>query len=96
MNVSRLEVLTQRTALWSIDTYQKHISPKKGFACPHRLLYGGQSCSNYAKELLLHQDLSNAIGLTKKRFHDCTKASQKLDKSEISGGCIIIPCCFPL
>lgn len=96
MNVSSLEVLTQKTALWSIDTYQKHISPKKGFACPHRLLHGGLSCSNYVKELLLYQDLSKVIGLTKKRFHDCAKASQKLNKSESSSGCIIIPCCFPI
>lgn len=96
MNASRLEVLTQRTALWSIDTYQKHISPKKGFSCPHRLLHGGLSCSDQVRELLLHQDLSNAIGLTKKRFHDCAKASQELYRSESSSGCIIIPCCFPV
>jgi putative component of membrane protein insertase Oxa1/YidC/SpoIIIJ protein YidD len=94
MNINSLEVLTQKTAFWSIDIYQKHISPRKGFACPHRLYYDGLSCSSYVKELLLHQDLSNVIGLTQKRFYDCAKASQELNKS--SSGCIIIPCCFPI
>ncbi|PSF37845.1 hypothetical protein C7H19_07625 [Aphanothece hegewaldii CCALA 016] len=96
MNISNLEALTQKTAIFSINAYQNHISPKKGFSCSHRLLYGGLSCSDYVKDLFLHQDLSQVIGMTRQRFGDCAKASLELRKLKSSSGCIIIPCCVPI
>jgi putative component of membrane protein insertase Oxa1/YidC/SpoIIIJ protein YidD len=96
MNVSSFEILTQRTALWSIDAYQKYISPRKGFACPHRLLHGGLSCSDYVKELLTHQNLTSAIQSSTRRFRDCALASKALKSEKREGGCIVIPCCIPL
>jgi putative component of membrane protein insertase Oxa1/YidC/SpoIIIJ protein YidD len=96
MNISNLETLTQKGAIFSINAYKKHISPRKGFSCPHRLLHGGPSCSDYVKELFLHQDLVKVMGMTKQRFENCAKASQELQNLKSSSGCIIIPCCFPI
>lgn len=91
-----LNTLTQQTAVFSINAYQKYLSPKKGFQCSHRLLYGGRSCSDYVKELFLEQDLSKIVGMTRQRFTECAKASQELKKLESSSGCIIVPCCLPI
>lgn len=94
MNASNLEIMTRGSAIYAIDAYRKYISPRKGFSCPHRLLYDGQSCSEYIKDLFLHQDLTRAIAMTRQRFERCTQASHQLQKS--SSGCIVIPCCVPI
>ncbi|MEH2260005.1 membrane protein insertion efficiency factor YidD [Nostoc sp.] len=39
-----------------ISQYQKYLSPLKGYSCPHRLLYGNESCSQYVKRTILEQD----------------------------------------
>ncbi|WP_292844188.1 membrane protein insertion efficiency factor YidD [Nostoc sp. NMS8] len=48
-------------AIDSITAYQKYISPSKGFSCFHRLLHGGDSCSNYVKTLLSEQKIQEAV-----------------------------------
>ncbi|WP_347279964.1 hypothetical protein [Leptolyngbya sp. FACHB-60] len=37
------------------------MSPRKGFSCSHRVLHGRQSCSDYARGILVAQTLSVAI-----------------------------------
>lgn len=54
---SSFEAIARSTAIRSINTYQTRISPRKGYSCPHRLLHGGESCSEYVKNLLLEQSL---------------------------------------
>jgi putative component of membrane protein insertase Oxa1/YidC/SpoIIIJ protein YidD len=82
-----------RTAIAALNAYQIHLSPHKGFACPHRLLYGGESCSEYVKQRLLQQDLLTAIRTAPPRFRACQAAAV----AQSSGsGCIVIPCCIPL
>jgi putative component of membrane protein insertase Oxa1/YidC/SpoIIIJ protein YidD len=51
MSDTTVEALIGRSAIASLNTYQKYLSPHKGFSCPHRLAYGGDSCSEY-NELL--------------------------------------------
>ncbi|MEG3438897.1 membrane protein insertion efficiency factor YidD [Pannus brasiliensis CCIBt3594] len=92
MNVS---ALTRQTAFRSIEGYQKYISPKKGFSCPHRLLHGGVSCSDYVKERILSDNLGDIVRFSVRRFQDCAKTGRAL-KSSASGGCIIVPCCLPI
>lgn len=101
MQTSSWEPLTKQIALASIGTYQQHISPKKGFSCPHRLLHGGESCSDYVKNLLLQSLQPNLLAVVKpslKRFQDCTAASKTLRAMKTNSGfrCIVIPCCLPL
>lgn len=94
MYANNVDTFFRSTAVYSISAYQKHLSPHKGFACPHRQLYGGSSCSDYVKALLTHQRIIDVLPMTLRRFHNCALASQNLAKSE--GGCIVIPCCIPI
>ncbi|WP_013325013.1 membrane protein insertion efficiency factor YidD [Gloeothece verrucosa] len=95
MNTISLESLARNGAVWSINGYQKHISPKKGFSCPHRLLHGGLSCSEYVKSVFMDQNLSQVVKMSVERFKDCALASKHL-QTQSSGGCLIVPCCIPI
>ena len=94
MQVTSFEPLAKTMAINSIIAYKNYISPHKGFSCPHRLLHGGDSCSDYGEHLLTNQSLTKALKLSLQRFQDCAKSSKTLTNS--SGGCIVIPCCIPL
>ncbi|MEH1849417.1 MAG: membrane protein insertion efficiency factor YidD [Nostoc sp.] len=85
-------------AIKSITAYQKYISPSKGFCCSHRLLHGGNSCSNYVKRMLNEQKLHQAVQSSIKRFQDCAAASKTLTSTKATANfrCIVIPCCLPL
>ncbi|HBB33870.1 MAG TPA: hypothetical protein DDZ80_07480 [Cyanobacteria bacterium UBA8803] len=90
-----LEPLTRQMAIDAIAAYQTYISPRKGFACPHRILHNGESCSTYIKGLLGEESLMSAIKLSHQRFKACATASQTL-KATSSSGCIVVPCCLPI
>ncbi|NJN02407.1 MAG: membrane protein insertion efficiency factor YidD [Leptolyngbyaceae cyanobacterium RM1_1_2] len=96
---SDLDWLARQGAIAAIDTYQRALSPHKGFACPHRLLYGRESCSDYARQLLHNQSLLQAAKTLPQRFRLCQQAAQQLQASQYqqsNSGCIVIPCCLPL
>ncbi|NJK50175.1 membrane protein insertion efficiency factor YidD [Candidatus Gracilibacteria bacterium] len=95
MQISNFETFTRKSAIDSINLYQQYLSPRKGFACPHRLLHGEESCSQHVKNLLLNQPLELAIQMSVQRFRDCAAASRTL-RQTAEGGCLIIPCCIPL
>ncbi|MBE9169832.1 membrane protein insertion efficiency factor YidD [Pleurocapsales cyanobacterium LEGE 06147] len=96
MSVSTMESFASRVALVSLNSYQKHLSPRKGFSCPHRLLYGSESCSDYVKDILINHDLKTAIQMAPQRFKSCKIAAQTLQTQKGGGGCIVIPCCIPI
>ena len=96
MTSSTFESFATQAAIASVDIYRTHISPHKGFSCPHGLLHGGESCSGYVKRVLTDQNLSAAIGLAPQRFRDCQAAAQTLSLQRAQGGCFIIPCCIPI
>ncbi|MCL1473753.1 membrane protein insertion efficiency factor YidD [Argonema antarcticum A004/B2] len=98
MQTSTFESVTQITLINLISGYQKSISPKKGFACPHRLLHGGESCSDYVKNILTEQSLVSALESSIQRFRNCALASKTLTSAHTNAGfrCIVLPCCFPL
>jgi putative component of membrane protein insertase Oxa1/YidC/SpoIIIJ protein YidD len=95
MNASTFDFFATQAAIASLNTYQKHLSPRKGFSCPQRLLHGGESCSDYVKTILTHQSLRQAIQLAPARFRACKTAAQTLSH-QAQGGCIVIPCCIPI
>ncbi|MBD2509923.1 membrane protein insertion efficiency factor YidD [Nostoc punctiforme] len=95
MNIISFEPLAKTMAIESITAYQKYISPSKGFSCSHRLLHGGDSCSNYVKRMLSEQKLHEAVQSSIKRFQGCGAASKTL-KAKANFRCIVIPCCLPL
>lgn len=78
MQSTPLDRLSRQTASALITSYQKHISPKKGFSCAHRVLHGGESCSQYIKRTILKQGLIRAIRLSRQRLQACKAANQVL------------------
>lgn len=68
----------QQIAIALISGYQKHISPHKGFSCAHRLLNGGESCSQYIKRLIAQESLVEAVRVSRQRFQACREANQIL------------------
>ncbi|MEH2181789.1 membrane protein insertion efficiency factor YidD [Nostoc sp.] len=98
MDIISFEPLAKTMAIDSITAYQKYISPSKGFSCSHRLLHGGDSCSNYVKRMLNEQRFHQAVQSSLKRFQECAAASKTLTsiKTRADFRCIVIPCCLPL
>jgi putative component of membrane protein insertase Oxa1/YidC/SpoIIIJ protein YidD len=69
----------QQIAIALIAGYQKHISPQKGFSCAHRLLHGGESCSQYIKRLIAQEGLVEAVRASRQRFQACREANEILN-----------------
>ncbi|GEM_PF-3225806 len=72
------EPAIRHTIATLISQYQKYLSPLKGYSCPHRLLYGNESCSQYVKQTILEQDLRTALYMSRQRFRQCSLAGQEL------------------
>ncbi|HAX76077.1 MAG TPA: membrane protein insertion efficiency factor YidD [Cyanobacteria bacterium UBA11372] len=73
--INPLDLLVRQVAIAAIKTYQRYISPHKGFACPHRVLYGSESCSGYIKGAIAQQGLLQATSIARERFKACKTAS---------------------
>lgn len=90
--------MVRRSAISSINAYQRYLSPRKGFACPHRVLHQSESCSEYVKQTLIRQGLFAAIQAAPERFQACGSAATalRMNGTRQQGGCIVIPCCIPI
>lgn len=95
LGIQGWEAEVVQIAIASIQTYKQYISPHKGYACAHRLLYGGESCSDYVKQSLRSERLEDALKQSFRRFQACRTASETLRTMRSQSGCIIIPCCLP-
>jgi putative component of membrane protein insertase Oxa1/YidC/SpoIIIJ protein YidD len=62
----------------AITSYQKYLSPYKGFCCAYRVKHGEASCSEFVKQTLLEYGVWRAIPAVKQRFKDCKTASLTL------------------
>jgi putative component of membrane protein insertase Oxa1/YidC/SpoIIIJ protein YidD len=62
----------------AIQTYQRHLSPRKGFSCAHRRLYGEVSCSEYFRQAVLEYGFSQAVPLFQQRLAECREANFSL------------------
>lgn len=67
----------------AITLYQRHVSPHKGFSCPHRIRHGGQSCSGYVKGLILDSGVRAALPDIRARFDQCREARISLQASHV-------------
>jgi putative component of membrane protein insertase Oxa1/YidC/SpoIIIJ protein YidD len=84
MQVSVFDSVSRQISVTAITQYQKHISPHKGFSCAHRILYGGESCSQYIKQVIAREGVRNAIVKSRIRFQACSQANHIL-RSQIKG-----------
>ena len=78
MQISLFDSFTRQVSTAAITGYQKHISPHKGFACAHRILYGGESCSQYIKRMVAQEGLKAAFVNSHERFQACKQGNQIL------------------
>lgn len=78
MQISDFDSFTRQISTAAITGYQKHISPHKGFVCAHRVLYGGESCSQYIKRAIAQDGLKIAFIKSRERFQACKQANQKM------------------
>ena len=65
-------------ALAAITAYQRHLSPRKGFCCAHRVQHGGPSCSEYARQTLTGYGLWQTVPLLWQRLRACREAARAL------------------
>jgi len=75
MQISLLDSLSRRVSVSAITGYQKHISPLKGFVCAHRILHGGESCSQYIKRVIAQEGLRVGLIKSRTRFQACKQAN---------------------
>lgn len=73
-----LDTFTRKIASTLITTYQKQVSPRKGFSCAYRILHRSESCSQYTKRTILALGMSQALPLIRQRFQACKGANQTL------------------
>ncbi len=78
MQISLFDSLSRQISVAAITGYQKHISPHKGFACAHRVLYGDESCSQYIKRVIATKGLRKGLIMSRTRFQACREANQIL------------------
>ena len=67
-----------RLLIYSIQWYQRHISPRKGFSCAYRLAYGGSGCSGVGLRLIRRYGVVSGYFLLRKRLARCRFAAQEL------------------
>lgn len=65
-------------ALRAIDIYQRHVSPRKGFVCAHRVLHGGESCSEFGRRAVMESGVLRALRRLQTRFQECRAAATVL------------------
>ena len=71
-------MLTRLAIAGSIEMYQRHVSPLKGFCCALRQVRGAHSCSEFARRAVLRVGPVSAYQLIKRRFVRCRQAYTSL------------------
>jgi putative component of membrane protein insertase Oxa1/YidC/SpoIIIJ protein YidD len=61
-----------------VHGYRQWVSPRKGFGCPHRLLRGGRSCSEFGRDVLRRCGCLRFRELMRRRFARCRAAAEML------------------
>ena len=74
----------RQVAVAAIGGYQRYLPPHKRFACAHRVLHCGESCSQYVKRAIAQQGLSDALPLARQRFQACHAANLSLKAARAS------------
>ena len=73
-----------------IRGYQRHLSPRKGYACAHRVLAGGLSCSAAVRGIVAEHGVVGGVVPTLARFVACYRAAASL---QLAGDRVRGVCC---
>ena len=68
-----------KTAILSINFYQKYISPYKGYCCAYGVYHDDLSCSEYSKQTIKELGVLQSISKIKQRFKECKNASEYIE-----------------
>lgn len=66
--------LLETVSLSLVGSYQRHLSPRKGFNCAYRMLHRDLSCSAYFAQQVQTQGIRRAIPALRSRFQACKAA----------------------
>jgi putative component of membrane protein insertase Oxa1/YidC/SpoIIIJ protein YidD len=66
--------------IWLISTYQRYISPHKGFQCAHAYLHQGDSCSAAVKTIIADQGIIQGYTDIRHRFEACRYAYENIQR----------------
>lgn len=73
--VWRCGALLRALALRAIRLYQRHLSPRKGFACAYRACTGGASCSDLGYRAIRRFGLRGGLRVLDARLERCRLAA---------------------
>jgi len=64
--------------LAAIRGYKRHVSPRKGFACAHRIHLGGCSCSTLGLRAVSRYGAWRGLGVLRLRLRECHLLAEQL------------------
>ena len=67
-------------AILAIEIYQNHISPYNNHRCPHGLLHGEETCSQFGKRVISERGLCCGLWMLRDRFDECREAHRILQE----------------
>ena len=67
-----------------IRGYQRYLSPYKGYTRAHRVKFGGESCSEYGRQVFASEGWQAGLAKLRARFRDCHAASRSLGKGRLN------------
>ena len=67
-----------------IRGYQRFLSPYKGYACAHRVKFGGASCSEYGRQVFAAEGWQAGLAKLMARFRACRAASRSFEKGRFT------------
>ncbi|MBM79916.1 MAG: hypothetical protein CMJ78_04900 [Planctomycetaceae bacterium] len=73
-----LFAMPARFAAFLITLYQKYLYPYKWYVCAHRVLHGGDSCSQHIRATMLDLGIWRATWRARDRFRQCRDAANIL------------------
>ncbi len=76
-----------------IRAYQRRLSPRKGYACAHRVAHGGTGCSEAVRQIVTRRGVLRGARPTVARFVACYQAAGMLAQN---GGVQGVCCCGPI
>ena len=89
MRTTRLTHAPRRAADRLIASYQRDLSPRKGWRCAHGAVHGGDTCSAAVRSLVAARGLVGGALPSLARFAACYRAAQLAQDAGVRGVC----CC---
>jgi len=74
--------MINKSLIYSIDLYQKYLSPYKGYCCAYKVYHDDVSCSQFTKNSIKELGFCQAMLIIKKRFKDCKISSEKIKEEK--------------